>query len=544
MKGDSEMIKGSTFWDSLTMKNMKNTAFNGIEVLSYAEMPRSLYHSLQETAAKSPDKVAFYDNWERSYTYEAFLLMVDSMAAYLKKTFEVTKGTHVGILLHNSIEFCVSFFAVVKLGAVAIPFPSKYREPEIEQLIHKADLSILLYSETFEQWIIDYKLERVGLLKSENEETGYGFRHISFEGLNIEDGAGELEDEVIIMFTSGTTSQSKGVVLCNYNVMNAVVVYNRALGITPEDKTIIPVPIYHITGLVALLGLFVYTGGTVYLYRRYDAKRILTCIRDNEITFMHGSPTVYGFMLDYKNQFPILPSLRILACGSSYMPKEKMKEIHRWIPNTKFQIVYGMTETSSPALIFPGDAPTSIYAGAAGKPIPGIEFKFLDEQKQELGCNEVGEIWIRGSVVTKGYYKMETDLVSKDHWLNTGDMGYYNEDGYVYIVDRKKDMINRGGEKIWCTDIEEELLLISGIKDAAVVGISDEIYGETAAAIVVVREGSKLTEEEIKEDLKSRVAKYKIPTKILFVSEIPKTAGMKVNKKLIKTMFEKGDFIC
>jgi fatty-acyl-CoA synthase/long-chain acyl-CoA synthetase len=538
------MIKGSTFWDNLTMNNMKDTIFNKINVLSYVDMPHSLYNSLQETAAKYPEKVAFYDNWERSYTYNAFLEMVDSMAAYLKKTFDVKKRTHVGILLHNSIEFCVSFFAVVKLGAVAIPFPSKYREPEIEQLINKADLSVLLYSETFEQWILDYKLEEVGLLKSENEETGYGFRHISFKGLHIDEGAGELEDEVIIMFTSGTTSQSKGVVLCNYNVMNAVVVYNRTLGITPEDKTIIPVPIYHITGLVALLGLFVYTGGTVYLYRRYDAKRILSCIRDNEITFMHGSPTVYGLMLDYKSLFPRLPSLRMLACGSSYMPKEKMKEIHKWIPNTKFQIVYGMTETSSPALIFPEDAPTSIYAGAAGKPIPGIEFKFLDEEKQELGCNEVGEIWIRGNVVTKGYYKMETDLFSKDNWLNTGDMGYYNEDGYVFIVDRKKDMINRGGEKIWCTDIEEELLRISDIKDAAVVGIPDDIYGETAAAIVVVKEGTTLTEKEIQDDLKKRVAKYKIPTKILFVSEIPKTAGMKVNKKLIKTMLKKGDFLC
>ena len=544
MKGDSEMIKGSTFWDSLIMENMKNTTFNEINVLSYANMPPSMYHALQETAAKYPDKVAFYDNWERSYIYKTFLQMVDSMAVYLKKTFDVTKGTHVGILLHNSIEFCVSFFAVVKLGAVAIPFPSKYREPEIEQLIHKADLSVLLYSESFEEWILDYKLAEVGLLKSENEETGYGFRHISFEGLHVDEGEGELEDEVIIMFTSGTTSQSKGVVLCNYNVMNAVVVYNRVLGITPEDKTIIPVPIYHITGLVALLGLFVYTGGTVYLYRRYDAKRVLTCIRDNEITFMHGSPTVYGLMLDYKKQFSRLPSLRMLACGSSYMPKEKMKEIHKWIPNTKFQIVYGMTETSSPALIFPGDAPTSIYAGAAGKPIPGIEFKFLDEQKKELCSNEIGEIWIRGNVVTKGYYKMETDLVSKEHWLNTGDMGYYNEDGYVYIVDRKKDMINRGGEKIWCTDIEEELLRISGIRDAAVVGIPDDIYGETAAAIVVTKVGIILTEKEIQEDLKNRVAKYKIPTKILFVSEIPKTAGMKVNKKLIKTMFKKGDFVC
>jgi len=537
LEGDDEMIKGSMYWDSLTIKNMKNITFNGINVLSYRDTPPSLYHALQETVTKYPNKIAFYDNWERSYEYKTFLQMVDSMAAYLAKTFNVTKGTHVGIFLHNSIEFCVSFFAVVKLAAIAIPFPSKYRQPEIEQLMNKADLSVLLYSETFEKWILDYKLVEVRLLKSKDEETGYGFRHISFNDLNFDEGAGDLEDEVIIMFTSGTTSQSKGVVLCNYNVMNAVVVYNKILGITPEDKTIIPVPIYHITGLVALLGLFVYTGGTIYLYRRYDAERILTCIRDNEITFMHGSPTVFGFMLDYKMKFPKLPSLRMLACGSSYMPKEKMKEIHKWIPNTKFQIVYGMTETSSPALIFPGDAPTSIYAGAAGKPIPGIEFKFLDERKQELGCNEIGEIWIRGNVVTKGYYKINTELISKDHWLNTGDMGYYNDDGYIFIVDRKKDMINRGGEKIWCTDIEEELLHISGIKDAAVVGIPDEIYGETAAAVIVTKQGISFTEEDIQKDLKTRVAKYKIPTKILFVSEIPKTAGMKVNKKIIKTMF-------
>lgn len=539
LRGDIKMIRGNTFWDTLTMNGMENKSYNEINVYSYGNIPPSLYHALQETAAKFPDKIAFYDNWERSYKYETFLHMVDSLAAYLKKTFKVTKGTHVGILLHNSIEFCASFFAIVKLGAIAIPFPTKYREPEIEQLIHKADLSVLLYSETFEQWILNYKLAGLGLLKSENEEIGYGFRHLSFKGLHFDEGAGCLEDEVIIMFTSGTTSQSKGVVLCNYNVMNAVAIYNRILGISREDKTIIPVPIYHITGLVALLGLFVYTGGTVYLYRHYDAKRILTCIRDNEITFMHGSPTVFGLMLEYKKQFPSLPSLRILACGGSYMPKEKMKEIHKWIPNTRFQIVYGMTETSSPALIFPGDAPTSIYAGAAGKPIPGIEFKFLDEQKQELGCNKVGEIWIRGNVVTKGYYKMDTELIDKDHWLNTGDMGYYNEDGYIFIVDRKKDMINRGGEKIWCTDIEEELLRISGIKDAAIVGIHDDVYGETAAAVIVAKQGIELTVDEIYKALEKRVAKYKIPTKILFLTEVPKTAGMKVNKKLIKTMFEK-----
>lgn len=538
------MIKGSSFWDSLIMKDMKKTMYNEINLSSYENIQPSLYHSLKETVDKFPNKVVFYDNWDRSYSYKNFLNMVDNMAAYLEKTFNIGKGTHVGILLHNSIEFCVSFFAVIKLGAVAIPLPSKYRKPEIEQLIHKSDLSLLLYSETFEDWILDYDLVEVDILKAKNEETGYGFRHLSFKDLHFNEPVGTLEDEVIIMFTSGTTSQSKGVILCNYNVMNAVVIYQRVLGIIPEDRTIIPVPIYHITGLIALLGLFVYVGGTIYLYRRYDAKRILTCIRDNKITFMHGSPTVYGLMLEYKNEFPSIQNLRILACGGSYIPKKKMWEIHKWIPNTKFQVVYGMTETSSPALIFPNDAPTSIYAGAAGRPVPGIEFKFLDDEQQELGCNEVGEIWIRGNVVTKGYYKLKTELISQDNWLNTGDIGYYNEDGYVFIVDRKKDMINRGGEKIWCIDIEEELHSIAGVKDATVVGIADEVYGEVVAAVVVMEDKKSLSPKDIKEYLKKRMATYKIPTKFLFLKEVPKTKGMKVDKKLIRSMFNKGDYLC
>jgi len=532
------MIKGEELWNDSFLHGMEQRTFHGIDVLTYQNMPQSFYHILRETAERFKDKIAFCDNWERSYTFGQFLEMTDRMAAYLCETEGVKKGDHVGLLLHNSIEFCTAFYAVVKLGAVAVPFPSKYREPEIGALIGKADLDVLLYHEQFEEWVGHYPLEGVGLVRSEDEENGFGFRHLKMGGLPRREPQGQLDDPVIIMFTSGTTSQSKGVVLHNYNTVHAVIVYQRLLGIVPEDKTIIPVPIYHITGLVALLGLFVYTGGMVYLYRRYDARRILDCIQKNHITFMHGSPTVFGKLLELKEEYPKLPSLRILGCGSSYMPIEKMKEFHRWLPNLTFQIIYGMTETSSPALVFPYDSPTSIYAGAAGKPIPGMEFKFLGEDGRELGAGEIGEIWIRGSVVMEYYYNLKTDPISGDHWLNTGDMGYYNEDGYVYIVDRKKDMINRGGEKIWCTDVEEEIHRIPGVKDAAVVGIPDEVYGESAAAAVVLEPGVSLTFEDIRDNLEKRIARYKIPVKIIFLEEIPKTPGMKTDKRLIRGLFE------
>ena len=534
------MITGNEIWGPSATREMGMRTIHGIEMFTFLDMPENLYEMLARTADKYPEKCGIYDNWGHSETYASLKRRVDQMAAWLEGEAGVKKGSHVGMLLHNSREFCVTFYALAKMGAVSIPFPTKYREPELRALVEKADLDVLIYHEQFEEWVQGFPLEHVRCFRSQDEENGFGFRHLLTDewiGREYTPSRGKLEDPIIIMFTSGTTSQSKGVVLRNYNAVHAIMTYCRVLDIKPRDKTIIPVPIYHITGLIALLGLFIYAGGSLYLYRRYDARRILECIRKEEITFMHGSPTVYGKMMDFKEEYPELPSLKVIACGSSYMPVEKMKEFHRWLPDTKFQVIYGMTETSSPALIFPGDSSVSEYAGAAGWPVPGIQFKFLDDKGKELGPGQVGEVWVRGSMVLEQYYKMETGLITSDHWLNTGDMGYYNEKYYVYIVDRKKDMINRGGEKIWCTDIEDEIQRIPGVKEVAVAGIPDAIYGEVAAAVVVAHPGTRLSREQIQDELKDRVARYKIPQKILFVDEIPKTPGLKVDKKHIRTMF-------
>ena len=205
--------------------------------------------------------------------------MVDDFAQWLTEK-GLQRGQHVGMLLHNSIEFCTVFYAICKIGAVVIPFPSKYREHEIQALIEKADIDLLVAAERFTDWVKKYE-EQFPIVYSVDEEEGYGFRHLELPKGKRGGSQGKLEDEMILMFTSGTTSVSKGVVMKNYNVIHATMVYHRLCEITPEDKTIIPVPIYHVTGLIALLGLFVYSGGTVYLYRRYEAHRILECIEKN-----------------------------------------------------------------------------------------------------------------------------------------------------------------------------------------------------------------------------------------------------------------------
>lgn len=531
------MIQGENLWHSGITKNMQYQKINDKNYFTFNDMPKNPYMTLVNATRKNPNQIIFVDNDQRKYTYFEFTHMVNQYADYLKQEYHVKKGDHIGLLLYTTIDFCLNFYAISKLGAVCIPLPTKYRKSEVKALVDKSHLDLLVLEEKYDVWFRDDVFQKI-IVKAQFKR--HGLEYISLDHYHGDDMTtiGELEDEIIIMFTSGTTSISKGVVLTNYNVMHAIMIYQRILNIKEEDKTIIPVPIYHITGLVALMGLFVYSGATTYLHARYNAQKILDCIEREQITFMHGSPTVFLKLLDYKDQYPNLKSLRMLACGSSYTPLEKMHQFHKWLPYTQFKVIYGMTETASPALICPYDSPTSIYATAAGLPIPGVSVKIVNEQNEECEIGEIGTLLIKGTNVTTCYYNMVSDAIDEDDWLDTGDMAYFNDDNYVFVVDRKKDMINRGGEKIWCKDVEETICSHPYVNECAVVGISSDEYGEVAAAVVVLKDSCILTEIELQEYLSKELAHFKIPEKILFMNEIYKTDGLKVDKKRIRQLFK------
>ena len=532
------MINGNDLWDTAITNDMvpiqnKNQQYN-----TYPKLPNNLYDALSHSAALYPEKSALVDNDGQTYTYSRLLYLVDSFASYLYYKREIRATHHIGLLMYNSIEFCVSFLALCKLGAVTVPLPSKFKKSEIISLIKKSKLSSVICDEAFCEWFNCLVQEGFSVIKTENIENGYGF-HYTLDSIPAPvKSAGGSDDTAILMFTSGTTSQSKGVCIKNYNIMHAVVSYQRILHITPEDRSIVPIPIYHITGLVALLGLFIYVGGTLYLHKFFDARRVLTCVRDNEISFIHASPTVFTLLLNEHKAFPSLPSLRAFACGSSNMPMEKIRQIHRWLPNTFFHTVYGLTETTSPATIFPGDAAVSEYIGSSGFPIPGTRFRILDDLGSELPNGTIGEISIYGTVVMDSYWNVESDHLNDEGWLLTGDLGYLNEQGYLFVVDRKKDMINRGGEKIWSFDIENEIYTIPGVLETAVVAVPDELYGEVAGAVVTVYKGSTLTPESISNILQKRIAKYKVPKYIYLIDEIPKTPNNKIDKETIRLLFQ------
>ena len=533
------MYKGEDLWKKPEIQVVKKTLSNGKVITTYPDLPKNIYSSFRATAERHMEKVAVVDDEGRQYSYKKMMEMTDDFSSWLIHEFGVTRRKHVALMLYNSIEFCTTFLSLNRIGAVVVPLPTKCKMEEVHALVEKSDVEFIICDEKFEDYFEKYQ-QNLNICVVPDGKEKYGLETFtSTKDLSaieeIEEKATDV-DLALMLFTSGTTSMSKGVTIRNYNIMHAVESYHKVLGITEEDKAIIPVPIYLVTGLVAVFGLMIHIGGTVCLNRFFDAKRVLEDINKYGITFFHASPTVFTLILKERKHYPELPMLRMFACGSCNMPPEKIKMLHEWLPKSEFRTIYGLTETTSPGTVFPTDASSSPYIGSSGIPIPGSAYKIVDEEGNEVKDGEQGEILVKGSNITENYYKSKR-VALEDEWLHTGDIGWFNTEGYLYIADRKKDMINRGGEKICSYDVENKLLEMNGVEDAAVVGIPDELYGEVPAALIKLKKGTVIEEAEIKAFLKSQMASYKVPQKILFTEDIPLTENMKINKRKVRKMF-------
>ncbi|MBY7144566.1 acyl--CoA ligase [Virgibacillus sp. NKC19-3] len=535
------MVSGNVLWKEHITKDLVTRKFNNREYDTFNDLKRNMYHVLKENVIEVPNKVGIIDANGRSYTYVELLKMTDKLSSYLTDKYKIERGKHIGLLLFNSIEFIISFLAAQKLGVTIIPFPTKFKEPEICALIEKSNCDLLIVDEKYFPWVRKYENKRCHVIICESQDTsnGYAFHFLNgYPEVETED-SGSIEDVAIIMFTSGTTTFSKGVVIRNFNVQHAIVAYHKILDLNESDSTILATPIYNVTGLIATLSLFLKCKGTVRVHKFFDVNQLLSDISTFNITFYHASPTIFTLMLKEKGLHPNLSSLKTLACGSSNMPAEMIKELKEWLPQMSFRTVYGLSETTSPATIFPSDVSVSEYIGSSGQPIPGLSIKIVDDSGYESKRGKTGEIWVRGTNVIEEYYNQKSDLITGDKWLKTGDIGYINKEGYLYVVDRKKDLINRGGEKIFSIDIENAIYQIDGISEVAVVGVKDYVYGEVPVAVISIKEGHLVDEASIKLVLKNKLASYETPTEYHFVDEILKTANGKIDKKEIRSYLEK-----
>ena len=536
------MLWWKNYWPKEVENCIEERRAGERNICIYKDMAFSMYLAFKKTAVRLPEKTAIADWRGRTYSYKYLLEMTDKTGSWLQEQAGVKKGCRLGILLFNGIEFVVAYLAASKIGAVAVPLPGKFQKPEILSLVEKSQAAAVICEEKFKPWLQEIRGVKIIASKSEGD---WGLEYLlagsSCRDLGKEERQACLEDDAILMFTSGTTSKSKGVILKNYHVMNSVEAYIKTLNLSEKDSSLIATPMYHVTGMICILSVFLTVGGTVFIQPKVDGDAVLRCFLKEKITFYHASPTVFSILLEKRKEYPVIPWVRGFACGSGNMAPENIKKLKEWMPKAQFHTVYGLTETAGAGVIFPGGAADSPWIGSSGVPMPDLKVKIM-EGSRELEAEEIGEICLKGSFVLESYHKPWPDLISEDGWLRTGDLGYYNQAGYLYIVDRKKDMINRGGEKICSFDIENVLHTLPYVAEAAVVAVPDEKYMEVPAALIRLEKGKEALEEELKEQLKTRIAAFKIPKYIVFTDQIPKTHNGKIDKKKIREIMKQQIF--
>jgi long-chain acyl-CoA synthetase len=492
---------------------------------------------LRTRIAEAPEKVFLFSQDDgRQFTYAQFGDAVNRVAALLLAR-GIAKGDAVGLLMPNSAEYVIAYFACWQLGALAGPVNSLLKAQEIAYIISHSEAKALVVSSQFlplVDTVCDQlpSLSEIILFDNETDVTK-GVTELSVTTPDI-----APDDEAIIIYTSGTTGKPKGCLLTHRNVIANARQISQWLEFGETDRLLTIMPLFHMNAVSVTTMSALYAGGSTVVSPKFSASRFWQIISDYQITSFGSVATMLSMLLTtYPDGVPPglnTEQLRFAMCGSAPVPAETIKRFE-----DKFHCLviegYGLSESTCRSTFNPPDQRRR--AGSCGLPI-GNEMRVVDEDDRDVPEGALGEIVMRGENVLKGYYKNSgaTAAAFRNGWFHTGDIGYRDADGFYFIVDRKSDMIIRGGENIYPREIDEVLYQHPAVSAAAVVGVPDELYGEEVAGFVVLREGSEASEEEVIAFCKERLADYKCPKTIRFVKDIPKGPTGKILKRELAKM--------
>lgn len=476
---------------------------------------------------------------------------VSDIAARQLRLCHIQPGDRVAMLLPNSPEFVIYFIAALKIGAVAVPINVLLKEPEIAFILKDCGAAGLLIGPAHHE-SSESLLKQAGSLRfAQKIDAGQPKRELARRLAPFEPQEGEEPSEkwvlepstpASIIYTSGTTGFPKGAVLTHGNYLFDVRQFVKAIAMTPRDRFLCFLPLFHVNGQVVTLLSPLYAGGSMVLMEKFQPKEFFELLSRHKCTAFSGVPSVYSVLLNVPEAAAYdLSSLRFCICGAAPMPVDVFE---RFEARFKAHIMegYGLSEATCVSSVNP-PPPGKRKIGSIGLALDEQEMMVVDEQGEELPRGKVGEIVVRGRNVMQGYWNnpIATAEAIKHGWLRTGDLGYQDEEGYFFISGRKKEMIIRGGENIYPKEIEEALYRHPGVAEAAVVGLPDKRWGEEPAAFIVLKEGQTLSARDLTGYLKERLADYKIPRKVVFVASLPKTATGKIQKlKLRDEYLSKG----
>jgi long-chain acyl-CoA synthetase len=508
----------------------------------YQKRPHDLRVMLQNSVKIYGQRTCLVLDQER-WTFADFAHSVDSVAAEFQQRWNISSGDRVAILLNNRLEFAVAYYAAVTIDAIAVVLNARCKAPELEFMLRDSEPRALitepiLYEEV--RSVLEHvpTLETVVLCTDEDVLPPHT---LSFNTLSQTPGKPYsipiAEDDVAaLLYTSGTTGRPKGAMQTHRNLVNNAMVATRLFQFGPDDRTLIVAPFYHATGVNSQLTAMLYAGGTCVVRPAFKADDFMEWIERERVTIGIGVATMFWLMLHSPNfDHYDLSSLRYIIYGGSPAPVELLEQLSRTFPHVKLGNVWGLTECTSIATLLPSSETLRIPE-SVGLPAPVLQVRVVDEMGQEVPAGEVGELIVKGPSVVRGYWRRPeaTANAFKDGWLYTGDIGRKDADGFFYVIDRKKDMIIRGGQNIYCIEVENVLYQHPAVLEAAVVGVPDEVFGEQVKAVLVPKPGKTLDVEEVRDFCRRSIAVYKVPKYVEIVSALPRNPAGKVMKKQLR----------
>jgi acyl-CoA synthetase (AMP-forming)/AMP-acid ligase II len=455
----------------------------------------------------------------------------------------VAIGDRVAILAQNCPEYYDTYFGVAKIGAITVPLNWRLAPPEIQFILENSGARTLIFGPEY--------IELVAALRGRIPAKDYiyagtgdvpdfarSMKQMREEADSREpDWKAEGEDTLVIMYTSGTTGKPKGSMLTHANFFWASVTFHVLIqGSESPDMSLVVLPLFHIAGMFAM-PTAVHWGDTVFLIKGFAPQLILETIQKQRITIFGAVPAILGFMRMVPNwQSYDFSSVKTILVFAAPVPVPLIQEYAT--AGVIVRQLYGLTECTGPATVIgPEDAVSR--AGSCGKAFFHTEVKVVDDSGEETKPREMGEVIMRGGHIMKGYWQNAeaTAETLRDGWLHTGDIAYRDEDGFLYIADRKKDMIISGGENIYPAEIESVIFGHPKVADVAIIGMPDKEWGESAKAVVVPKKDFQVTPEEIIEYCRGKIAKYKIPKAVVFTDALPRNAAGKVLKRILREKF-------
>ncbi|MBW4056791.1 MAG: AMP-binding protein [Proteobacteria bacterium] len=526
---------------------------------------------LDEMARRFPDNEALvYPERGLRYTYKQFNEACRQLAKGLLRL-GIKKGDNISIWAYNVPEWVLLQFASAKIGAILVTVNTSYKSAELEYILSQSDSTSLFmvgsfkdtnYIETLASIVPELAMSKPGKLTTAKlpylnniifigQETPAGMlnfgsiikmgEEVPDSELNAVEASLNCHETINMQYTSGTTGFPKGVMLTHYNLVNNGFQIGECMKFTEHDRLCIPVPFFHCFGCVLGVMVCVTHASTMVPVEIFDPLKVLQTIEKEKCTAVHGVPTMFIAELEHPDfaQFD-LSSMRTGIMAGSVCPIEVMKRAVKDMHVSEITSVYGQTEASPGITQTRTDDAIELRVATVGRALPGAEVKITDiETGATLPPGKQGELCARGYMVMKGYYKMPEEtatVIDADGWLHTGDLAIMDENGYCKITGRIKQMIIRGGENIYPREIEEFLYTHPKISDIQVYGVPDRKYGEQVMAAVILKKGVVMTEDEVRDFCRDKIANYKIPKYVKFVDGYPMTASGKIQKFKMREM--------